>query len=347
MSAEPRIRTLVVDDSAFARKVVREILSREPDVDVVDIARDGLEAMEKIDALKPDVVTLDLMMPGLDGLGVLKALEGNAHAPKVVVVSVSGPESELGIEALSRGAMEVVAKPTALATDRMYEMAKDLVFKVRAAAQAIPRAFAQPQSEPVGEMPASVNARMVVVGTSTGGPQALTRLITALPGNFPVPIAIALHIPAGFTAPLAARIDHSSALRVVEAYDGLRLDAGVVALAPGGLHLKIERREGALWAKTDVVPMTTAHRPSVDVLFESAALAADGPVVGVMLTGMGDDGLAGSHQIHRRGGLILAEARESCVVYGMPRVVQDAGIAHAEVHLDRMPQAVLDALARL
>lgn len=347
MPADGRIKTLVVDDSAFARKVVREILSREPDLEVLDIARDGLEALEKIEALKPDVVTLDLMMPQLDGLGVLKALEGRKDAPRVVVVSVSGPESELGLEALSRGAVDVVAKPTALATDRMYDMSRELSFKVRAAANAIVRRSPETPAQPVREVPALGHAQMIVIGTSTGGPQALTRLIAALPGDLPVPIAIALHIPAGFTAPLAARMNQISALRVVEAYDGLRLVPGVVALAPGGMHLKIERREGALWAKTDVVPLTTAHRPSVDVLFESAATACDGPVIGAVLTGMGDDGLAGAREIHRRGGWLLSESRESCVVYGMPRVVHEAGLTHAEVPLEGMAQALVDALAQL
>ncbi len=195
------IRVLVVDDSAFARKVLRQVLSGAPGLEVVGIARDGLDALEKVAELSPDVLTLDLVMPGLDGLGVLRALASMPGAPRVVVVSSAGEESELAVSALQLGAVELVNKPTALATERLYELGAELVEAVRTAARALAR---PPPPEPAaaGDAPAPLalpsQARsLVVVGTSTGGPQALTRLLAALPPDFPAPVALALHIPVG------------------------------------------------------------------------------------------------------------------------------------------------------
>jgi two-component system chemotaxis response regulator CheB len=340
------IRVLVVDDSAFTRKVLRESLEQAPDVVVVGIARDGLDALEKIAELAPDVVTLDLVMPGLDGLGVLQALQ-RPGAPRVVIVSVSDAESELGVAALQAGAVDLVHKPTSLATEKLYELSTELVSKVRAAAAARPLAPDPPPAAPEPEVAAPAPAApgasgigLVVIGTSTGGPQALTRLLPALPGDFPVPIAIALHIPFGYTEALARRLDSISAIRVVEASDGLALAPGVAALAPGGQHLKLERAGERLVARLDVAPLTALYRPSVDVLFESAARAMDGRVLGVVLTGMGDDGLLGARAIRAAGGRVVSEAESSCVIYGMPRVVREAGLSTAEAPLDGLPALI-------
>ncbi|HEY0710620.1 MAG TPA: response regulator, partial [Polyangia bacterium] len=217
----PPVRVLVVDDSAFARKVVREVLS-SAEIDVVGTARDGLEALELIATLKPDVMTLDLMMPNLDGLGVLKALPAEG-APRVVVVSISGSDSALGIEALLSGAVDIVQKPTALATDRLYELGAELRAKVIAAATARALAgavgVAAPVSEPTPVAEASASGSyvdIVVVGTSTGGPQALTRLLSGLPKDFPAAIGIALHIPDGYTQGLAHRLAARGPLLVKE-----------------------------------------------------------------------------------------------------------------------------------
>jgi two-component system chemotaxis response regulator CheB len=336
MTDGARIRVLVVDDSAFARKVLRQVLASEADIEVVDTARDGLDALEKVAVLRPDVVTLDLVMPALDGLGVLKALATTPNPPRVVVVSIAGEESELAIQALQAGAVELVHKPTALATERLYELGAELVQKVRTAAGAHARSGGE-EARPATKAPGPWTGparRLVAVGTSTGGPAALTRLLSALPADFPAPLALALHIPAGYTEALARRLDAASALEVVEADDGVELLPGRAVLARAGLHLKLERRGERCVARLDRLPLQTPHHPSVDVLFESAAAAWGADVVGVVLTGMGDDGLVGARAIHAAGGTVLTEAESSCVVYGMPRVVAEAGLSAASAPLE-------------
>ncbi len=330
------IRILVVDDSAFARKVVRELLQRQPDFEVVDIARDGLEALEKVAELKPDVVTLDLLMPNLDGVGVLRALPATG-APRVVVVSMSDADSDLGIEALQLGAVDLVHKPTALATDRLFELGDELVRKVRAAAGARPRPLtAESEPSPPLVVRRSVQTDLVVIGTSTGGPPALARLLAALPGDFPVPIALVLHIPVEYTGPFAARLDAASGLEVVEAFDGAALRPGRVVVARGGVHLKVGRGEGGLVCRLEAEPNDSLHRPAVDVLFASAAAVTGARTLGVVLTGMGDDGLAGARAIRAAGGRVLTEAESTCVVYGMPRAVDEARLSNGSAPISEM-----------
>lgn len=344
MTDSGRIRVLVVDDSAFARKVLRQVLTAVPDFEVVEIARDGLDALEKIADLRPDVVTLDLVMPGLDGLGVLRALAG-AASPRVVVVSSAGEESELAISALQAGAVELVHKPTALATDRLYEVGEKLVAAVRTAAGArvrpsegapLPEAPEESPAEASDEAPPEGSQRLVVVGTSTGGPAALSRLLASLPADFPAPLALALHIPPGYTQALAHRLNAGSALEVLEAEDGMELRPGRAVLARSGMHLKVERQGSGCVARLDSLPLHTPHHPSVDVLFESAAAARGADVVGVVLTGMGDDGLVGSRAIRAAGGAVLTESESSCVVYGMPRAVREAGLSSGSTSLQGM-----------
>ena len=335
------IRVLVVDDSAFARKVVREVLTRAG-MEVVGIARDGLEALEKIAELKPDVVTLDLVMPNLDGLGVLAALP-TENRPRVVVVSMAGDDSALGIAALHAGAVELVSKPTAMAVERLYGIADELIAAVTAAASARSPGSAQPSRVAAlpAERTAPVSKSILVIGASTGGPQALTRLIKALPASFPVPVALVLHLPVGYTQAFADRLDSESALEVLEAAPGLELTAGRVLVARAGLHLKLFRQGATLRALLDAHPMNTAHRPSVNVLFESAAQVFGASVLGVVLTGMGDDGTEGARAIHAAGGELLTESERSCVVYGMPRCVDEAGLSAGSVDLDEMAAEVL------
>lgn len=347
MTSERPIRVLVVDDSAFARKVLRESLSRSPAVEVVGTARDGLDALERIADLKPDVVTLDLVMPNLDGLGVLRALQlAGGDGPRVVVVSISDSESALGVEALQNGAIDLVHKPTALATERLYELADELIAKVTVAARSRNRMSAPPLINPpqrgaTGTVSAAAsNTKLVVVGTSTGGPQALTRLLTALPGDFPSAVAVALHIPAGYTEALAIRLDESCAVSVFEAYEGAKLLPGSVAIARGGQHLRVSERLGMITTHVDPNPLTAPYSPSVDELFRSAAAALGPAVMGVVLTGMGSDGLDGAKEIRRREGRILTESEDSCVVYGMPRVVFEAGLSNEVASIGDMAQAI-------
>jgi two-component system chemotaxis response regulator CheB len=338
MSDRPRV--LVIDDSAFARKVLREVLTSSGRVEVVGIARDGLEALEQIEALDPDAITLDLVMPNLDGVGVLKALAPERRI-RTVVVSVSDADSELGAEALALGAFDVVHKPTTLASPLLYELGDELVRKVVAAAATRTADRASVTPAETARPDAAVHPAAVVIGTSTGGPQALTRLLTALPRDFPVPIAAALHIPAGYTDSLARRIDNAALIHVCEATDGLVLRPGLAVIARGGIHMRLERRGADVVARLGVDPVTAPHRPSIDVLFASAATAYDGRLLAVVLTGMGSDGLEGARAVRGAGGTVLAESPASAVVYGMPRAVWEAGIASEEHSIDTMAAAVL------
>lgn len=336
----PLIRVLIVDDSAFARKVLRETLAKSPLFEVVGFARDGLEALERIAELKPDVVTLDLVMPNLDGVGVLKALPA-VGAPRVIVVSMAGEESELGIEALRAGAVDLVHKPTSLATDQLYELADELVAKVGAAAGAHPRPVPEePAAKVVWQRPAAATKKLLLIGASTGGPQALTRLLKQLPADFPLPIAIVLHMPAGYTAAFAERLNEESALEVIEASDDIMLRPGMAVIARAGIHLKLERDGGRFRTRLDVRPVGVPHSPSVDALFCSVA-EWGAETIGVVLTGMGDDGTVGALAIHRAGGTILTEAESSCVVYGMPRSVVEAGASDEVAPMETMAETIV------
>jgi two-component system, chemotaxis family, protein-glutamate methylesterase/glutaminase len=347
MTLPRRARVLVVDDSAFARKVLREVLGAHPGIEVVGVARDGLEALELVAALEPDVITLDLVMPNLDGIGVLRELASLRTRSRVVVVSISGEDSELVVEALQLGAVGLVRKPSALATDRLYELSGDLIRAVlHAAAAASPLLLGgETVRAPVFSSRTTI-VKVLVIGTSTGGPQALTRLLSAMPADFPVPIVAALHIPGDYTEALAKRLDSDCALHVVEASDGLLLCPGLVVLAKGGIHLKLERDGEKLVVRLTPEPASSLYFPSVDLLFASAAAVAGPDVLGVVLTGMGDDGLVGSRAIALAGGRVLTEAESSCVVYGMPRSVKEAGYSSGEAALGRMTEAILRLLSR-
>jgi two-component system chemotaxis response regulator CheB len=335
------VRVLVVDDSAFARKLLRESLT-SPEIEVVATARDGIDGLEKIAALKPDVITLDLVMPGLDGLGLLALLSPEQRA-RVVVVSMADGQSDIGVAALQTGVFGLVHKPTALAVASLKDLAEELVTQVLLAARARPlsdRAVVIASAA----LARKASKRVVLIGTSTGGPQALTRLLKAFPADFPAPIAIVLHIPPGYTAPLAERLNADCAIAVAEASEGLWLRPGLAVLAQAGMHLRLAVGAEGLCARLDSEPSAGLHRPAVDVLFESGALSAGNRVLGVVLTGMGDDGLSGSRAVTRAGGQVLTEAESSCVVYGMPRVVKEAGLSSAEVPLDRMAEEIVARL---
>lgn len=337
------IRVLVVDDSAFARKVVRESLLTSPLIEVVGVARDGIDALEKIAELDPDVITLDLVMPNLDGLGVLAALAPEQRS-RVVVVSMADIESDIGVAALGYGIFDLVHKPTALAVASLHDIADELVSKVLlVAAQPATKAHAA-EIELAEEALAASSQRVVLIGTSTGGPQALTRILRAIPANFPAPIAIVLHIPPGFTAPFAERLNAECAIEVLEAEDGMQLRSGRAVLARAGVHLRLTRTGDTISARLDPAPADSVHRPAVDVLFTSAAQCLGERVLGVVLTGMGSDGLEGARAITHAGGQVLTETEASCVVFGMPRVVKEAGLSVAEAPLERMVAAITSRL---
>jgi two-component system chemotaxis response regulator CheB len=342
------LRVLIVDDSAYVRKVVSQLLSRSPFLEVVGTARDGQEALEKTAELEPDVITCDLIMPNLDGLGFVREQMTRRPIP-IVIVSVASESGELVLNALDAGAVDIVQKPTALASERLMEIGEELIAKVKAAGDARlrrPVPATAPNAKPAGQpfAPKGV-VDIVVLGISTGGPQALRALVPRLPAELSVPLAVVLHMPVGYTELYARKLDELSALSVVEASEGLEVRPGTVLIAPAGRHLSMRRvGNGTVTTHLDVRPLDTPHRPSVDVLFQSAADVYAGRVLGVVMTGMGSDGREGSAWIKAKGGRILTEAEESCVVYGMPRSVVEAGLSDRSVALDRMADAILEQL---
>lgn len=340
----PPVRVLVVDDSAYVRKIVREMLVRGG-VEVVGTARDGEEALQLVDELRPDVVTCDLIMPGTDGVAFIRQQMARRPLP-IIVVSIAAEASEAVLAALDAGAIDFVQKPTALATEKIFVIADELVAKVAAAATAPPVAVGRlttGAAPPVHTRPFANRFDLVAIGVSTGGPQGLKAVIPALPANFPVPVAIVLHMPIGYTEGYAKRLDEMSTLTVVEARDGERLRPGHVYLAPAGQHLGFRRDPGgAVLASLDIRPLDTPHRPSVDVLFQSAASVYGDRVLAVVMTGMGSDGREGAAWIKARGGCVITEAQETCVVYGMPRSVVEAGLSDAAVPLPSLADAILE-----
>ncbi len=330
-----RPRVLVIDDSAFARTVLARLMRTSGQIDVVGTACDGREGLERIAALDPDVVTLDLTMPGIDGLGVLRALAGKPR-PSVIVVSISTLDTDIAAEALSLGAVDLIVKPTALATDRLDQIGDELVAKVLIAAAGCAATLELAALVPTAK---TSPVELVMIGTSTGGPQALTRIMGALPATLGVPVAIVLHIPAGYTESLALRLDHLSALRVVEAHDGIVLSPGTAVLARGGWHMHVVREGALLRARLSGLPIQ-AFTPSVDELFSSGAAAVGAGALGVVLTGMGDDGLIGARAIAAAGGSLVTEAAASCVVYGMSRCVNEAGLGATSLPIDSIAEEI-------
>jgi len=344
------IRTLVVDDSAFVRKVVREMLSRSPYIEVVGTARDGLEALEMAQNLHPDVVTCDLLMPHMDGVGFVRAQMARKPLP-ILILTSSPQDGGLALEALEAGAVDFIQKPSALATDKIQSIREDLIEKVKAAAHApvSSRLEANGASKThktlPGFEPRQLKVDIVVLGISTGGPQALRKLLPQFPADFPVPLTMVLHMPTGYTKAYAQKLDEVSQLTVKEAREGDILQPGHALLAQAGRHLNLRRAPaGHVIAQLSMQPFDALHRPSVDVLFQSAAELYHERVLGVIMTGMGNDGTKGAAWIKSQGGVILTEAEESCVIYGMPRAVVESGSSDLAVPLDGMAKAIMDRL---
>jgi two-component system chemotaxis response regulator CheB len=340
------VRVLVVDDSAYVRKIVTQMLSRSPFLEVVATARDGREALEIAQEVNPDVITCDLNMPEMDGVAFVQAQMARRPIP-IVIISVASGAGEQVLAALDAGAIDFLQKPTALASERLLEVADELIEKVKAAAAA-PLHRTAPVAVGAGSMPTPVRVHagaaamdVLVIGISTGGPQALKVLMPQLPADFPIPVAIVLHMPPGYTELYAAKLDEVTALRVKEAAEGDEVKPGMVLLAPAGRHLSFRRRDDRIVCHLDLRPLDTLHRPAVDVLFQSAAEMYGARTLGVVMTGMGSDGREGAAWIKARGGRILTEAEESCVVYGMPRSVVEAGLSDATIPLEQMADAIL------
>lgn len=345
---EQVIRVLVVDDSAYVRKVIKQMLSRSPLIEVVGVARDGKEALDLVQELKPDVVTLDLIMPNMNGVEFLREQMQRRPLP-VIIVSIASESGEMALEALDAGAVEFVQKPTALATEKVFEISDELIQKVKAVAHIklsnLPTNTNNQVKSPLVHKIRSGSVDIVAIGISTGGPQALSFLIPQFPEKFPIPVAIVLHMPVGYTEMYAKRLNEISPLKVVEAKERYPVTAGTVLIAPAGRHLSLIRQpDGVVVTHLDARPFDTLHRPSVDVLFQSAAEVFGDRVLGIVMTGMGSDGKQGAAWIKSHGGLIFTEAEESCVVYGMPRSVEEAGLSDKSIPLSKMTAAIMEVL---
>jgi two-component system chemotaxis response regulator CheB len=333
-----------VDDSAFVRKVVREMLSRSPFIEVVGQARDGEEALAVVRDLKPDVVTCDIQMPRIGGVEFVRKQMASNPVP-ILILTASPEDGDAVMQAVDAGAVDFVRKPTALATQELLGMREELIEKVKAAAGApVGKLHALAPAQHVaekmrtpskGRAASSVDA--VVIGISTGGPQALRYLLPQFPADFPVPVLIVLHMPVGYTAMFAEKLDEICELKVIEAGEGTPVQAGQAIVAQAGRHLLVKRNAaGMVRTQLSVTPVEKPHRPSVDVLFESAAETYRSRVLAVVMTGMGEDGRQGCAWIKAQGGIVLTEAEESCVIYGMPRAVVDAGLSDASCRLEEM-----------
>ncbi len=351
MSTASPVRVVVADDSALMRNIVTRSLTKAG-IEVVGSARDGDEALALCESKRPDAMTLDLTMPGLDGLGVLRILreQGDTNIPVVVVSAFSAAHGARAVDALAEGAFDLVSKPTANESLDAFIDALGTKVKQAAASRSKRRAFGngnplalRPVSPPPGPTPRrsparSGVARLVLIATSTGGPRALAALVPKLPAPLGVGTLIVQHMPAGFTGSLAARLNASSALNVVEARGGETLDARTALLAPGGLHLRLT--DDGRTAQLSEEPPIGGLRPRADLLIQDAARAYRDRLLLVVLTGMGNDGLAGARDVRRFGGRILVEAEETCTVYGMPRAIVDSGLAD-EVHdLGRLAEVI-------
>lgn len=336
------IKVLIVDDSALIRQLLTELLQDEHDIEVVGTAADPHIARDKIKALKPDVITLDIEMPHMDGLSFLERLMALRPTPVVVVSTLTQKGTEIAVRALEMGAIEVVAKPLMDIRKGVADLRSELVAKVRAAALARPRArMAAPSSKPLAVDPnLSTAGRIVAIGASTGGVEALQRLLTALPADSPA-ILVTQHMPPGFTASFAHRLNEICRMSVCEATNAQRISPGHVYIANGSRHLELGRTGAQYFCRLHDAPLVSGHRPSVDVLFHSVATAAGANARGIILTGMGRDGAAGLLAMRRAGARTFGESESSCLIYGMPKVAKEIGAVETELPLDRLAAEIL------
>ncbi len=341
-----KITVLIVDDSAFIRQMFRDILNSQPDIDVVDTAHDPLDAREKIKRLNPDVVTLDIEMPKMDGLSFLEKIMTLRPMPVIMASSLTQKGAEATLKALELGAVDYVSKPaTGQNRQTIGALAMELAEKVRMAANAkVPHHKARltpAASHVVQYNPLGVSAkRIIAIGASTGGVEALREIFVRLPANVP-PIIMTQHMPEHFTASFAARLNSLSNVTVVEAKNHQRLEKGHAYLATGNRHLKLARVGDAYVCKVEEGAPVSGHRPSVDVLFHSVAEAAGSDAVGVILTGMGKDGALGLKAMRDIGCPTLGQNEATCVVYGMLQAAFAMGAVEKELSLTDIPAAML------
>ena len=336
-----KIRVLVVDDSALMRKLIPQVLQRDPSIEVVGTAMDGEVGLRKLDELHPHVVTLDLDMPRMDGLEMLRQITRKHRVPVIVVSAQSDRGASVTLKALALGAFDFVTKPPDAASGRMDQIAAELALKIKVAAgSGAPKMIitVPPLKQKEQRRTAMPNwpTRIVAIGISTGGPNALQYMFSQLPPEFPGCILVVQHMPEGFTEMFARRLDECSAIEVKEAQSGDLLLAGRALICPGNRHLKVRRMEHGNVAILVDQPRVNGHRPSANVLFHSVAQEFGSNAIGVLMTGMGDDGAEGLGAIQAAGGMTIAQSPDTCIVDSMPRAAIERGFAGRVVSLSNL-----------
>src|SRR6266850_2779976 len=335
------VRVLVIDDSALMRKLIPQIIERDRDIQVVGTAMDGEFGLKKIDELHPQVITLDLEMPRMDGMETLRQIMRRYKLPVIIVSSHTTEGASSTFKALALGAFDFVAKPRDAASAQMEQIAAELIGKIKVAAKAEPRVKAAVSLEPtrvqkLKTRPKAPPTKIVAIGISTGGPNALQYMLSQLPGDFPGAIVVVQHMPEGFTELFARRLDECCAIDVKEAQSGDLLIAGRALICPGNRHMKVRRMPMGNVVVLSDDERVNGHRPSVDVLFRSVAQEFSTNALAVLMTGMGEDGAEGMAAIKRAGGMTVAQSEDSCVVFGMPKAAIERGHAIRVVPLDAM-----------
>ncbi|UUI01522.1 chemotaxis response regulator protein-glutamate methylesterase [Oceanobacillus jeddahense] len=343
------INVLVVDDSAFMRKMITEILTEDGRFHVAGTAVNGADGVNKVKKLHPDVVTMDVQMPKLDGLEALKQIMKECPAPVVMLSSETRKGADYTIQAISTGAVDFITKPSGAISldikkvekeicDKVYTAATVKVHKkINGAEKHVPiEQIQQPLTLP--EKPSLSSKKLIAIGTSTGGPRALQKVITALPKNLRVPVAVVQHMPPGFTASLSERLNQISQVAVKEAEHGELMKKGTVYIAPGGYHMEVKSSGMALIISLNQQPPDNGHRPSVNMLFRSLCALKNYQIVTCILTGMGNDGTLGLKELKKVNShvLSLAETEETAIVYGMPKSIIKEGLADYQVPLNQM-----------
>jgi two-component system chemotaxis response regulator CheB len=344
MNSSSPVRVLVIDDSALMRQLLSALLSDDPDIEVVGTANDPLMARDRIKALNPDVITLDIEMPQMDGLTFLRKLMELRPMPVVMCSTLTQAGADATLQALEIGAVDFIAKPTGNVASAMNDLSLELRTKVKTAARArvTARRAAPAPILPKRAQLGGTPEKIIVMGASTGGVEALKEVLVHLPSDTP-PILITQHMPPRFTAAFANRLNNECPMTIHEAAHDQPVERGHAYIAPGAHHLELDRRNGRFLCRLHDEPPVSGHRPSVDVLFRSAARIAGPITIGVILTGMGKDGAEGMLELRRARAITLGQDEESALVYGMPRVAFERGAVMRQCSLSKMSDAILAA----
>lgn len=337
--ASAKTRVLIVDDSSFMRMAIRSVLSKDPSIDIVGVAADGMEGVEKAIALKPDLITMDVEMPRMDGIAALRQIMAKAPTKVIMVSTLTNEGARSTFEALDAGAIDYIPKNVTDSSDAQNIFREELIRKVKEAVRSklgrtvsapAARSLTPPQVQrSISTKLAGKRINYVGIGASTGGPVALQEVLSRIPVNFPYGIIVGIHMPKAFTGPYADRLNAKCSMTIREAVDGDILKPGLALVAPGGMHTTLMRRGGTIVVKT--VPTSAypqyVYIPSVDLMLTSMAEATNGSMLGVILTGMGNDGFKGMQALKGKGGVTIVQDEATSTIYGMPKACVDGGVA--------------------